>query len=111
MKVNPYFHNWWFIAPDRAKPFRMAAGEEYDITWLRGPYKTRSEASEARFYDFLPEYWAGNMTVWADHCPKCGRFAKVLAFDNMQYWSWRVTECSSCGIIDSRFLPYLKTGE
>lgn len=69
----------------------------------RGPFPTREEAEERRWRDNVPGYWKAGLTVLAHHCPACGWFAKVLAgCDEAGGWSWHVTDCRRCGIIDSR---------
>lgn len=101
MTIKPLFDGWWLAAPDGT--YQVRAGDEYHIEFTRGPFPTQEMAEEHRFRDWVESYWEHGLAVYADHCLGCGKFAKVLAFDNSGMgWSWRVTECKFCGILDSR---------
>lgn len=103
MRLDAVLDGWWLIEP--GKPARqLRTGDEYDIIVSRGPYPTRELAEAARWYDALPGYFEHGLTVYARHCPGCGKFAKTLAFDDsgLPNFTWAVTECKNCGIIDSR---------
>jgi hypothetical protein len=52
--------------------------------------------------DLLEAYWEHGMTVWAQKCTGCGRWAKVVAFHSAVPRDWVATECDHCGIRDSR---------
>lgn len=81
-------------------------GEELTLWRLEGLYDMmREQRKRAAEWgpDVVEDYWQSGITVWADHCVKCGRWAKKLAGCDWADWkSWRVTECSRCGIHDSR---------
>lgn len=106
---------WYLAWPDRVEPIemdfsRVPTVEEFTARHgSRGPFPRPEQAEEARWRDDLVSYWEHGLTVWADHCLGCGLFAKVLAFDSSgEGWSWRVTECKKCGVLDSRLTT--KTG-
>lgn len=102
MRVDPLFDGWWLAVP-AAEPVQVHGGDKYDIDKARGPFPTREMAEDATYRDCLEGYWEHGLSVYADHCHGCGRFAKVLAFDNSGGgWYWSVTECKRCGVIDSR---------
>lgn len=100
---------WYLTWPDRVEPIewdtymsehRRDAGQFRNS---RGPFPSEEMAEESRFRDSLPGYWEYGLAVYANHCLGCGRYAKVLAFDDEGGgWAWRVTECKKCGIKDSR---------
>jgi hypothetical protein len=47
--------------------------------------------------DDLPGYWEHGLSVWADHCWVCGRWASIVAFSTSQHWT--VTDCKRCGMV------------
>jgi hypothetical protein len=49
--------------------------------------------------DTVPMYREVGMTVWADHCPGCGRWAHVIAGNqSADDIVWCRTICERCGI-------------
>lgn len=99
----------YLVWKDRIEPITWStymAEHERDASQFidsRGPFSTLEEAQNWRWRDRLPSYWEHGLAVYADHCLGCGRWAKVLAFDDEAGgWAWRVTECKRCGILDSR---------
>lgn len=48
-------------------------------------------------YDDLPGYWEHGLSIWADHCGVCGKWASVVAFSTQQHW--KVTDCKKCGMV------------
>jgi len=106
MRVDPLFDGWWIGVPDTEDEERHAvqvkAGDEYDLEWV-GPQPTREHAESFLYRDSTRGYWEHGITVWAGRCPGCGWFAKRLAGDDRgRGWTWAVTECGRCGIIDTR---------
>lgn len=102
MRVDSVLDGWW-LAVAGSEPRQAHEGDEYDLLTTRGPFRTREDAEAATYRDHLAGYWEHGLSVYADHCLGCGKFAKVLAFDNEGGgWAWRVTECKNCGVIDSR---------
>lgn len=100
---------WYLVWPDRIEEipwdeYRERHSEDAgQFIDSRGPFPTLEDAEDWRWRDMLPGYWEHGMTVYANHCLGCGRWAKVLAFDDEGGgWAWRVTECKTCGILDSR---------
>lgn len=113
MKVDPLFDGWWTVRSPgwkgRCKHFcyqtevvQIHAGDEWDIEHERGPWPTRERAESFQYRDMLEAYWEIDFAVYANHCLGCGRWAKVLAFDDAAGSAWRVTECARCDVIDSR---------
>lgn len=114
MRVDPLFDGWWIVETPgwphrdangcyRTSVRQIRTGERYNVEHARGPFPTREDAEGFQYCDQLAGYWEHGLPVYADHCLGCGRFAKVLAFDDAGGgWNWRVTECKRCGVIDSR---------
>lgn len=101
MKVDPLFDGWWLAVAEGTQ--QVHAGDEYDITRVRGPFPTNEMAEDWRWNaDRVLGAWEHGLAVYADHCLGCGKFAKVLAYDYGSGFAWRVTECKHCGILDSR---------
>lgn len=90
--------NWTTITVVR----QISANEERDVMRHRGPFPTKEMAQEFQYVDMLEDYWDAGMAVYAAHCLGCGKWAKVLAFNDSAGQAWRVTECPKCGILDSR---------
>ena len=113
MEVNAMTEKkiWYLAWPDRVEPIewedymtkhREDAGRFHNS---RGPFPDADMAEEFRWQDSVPRYWECGLTVWATHCPGCGRYAKMLAGDDSGGgWYWQVTDCKKCGILDSRVL-------
>jgi hypothetical protein len=103
MKLDRALDGWWIIEPD-APARQLRTGDEYDICLVRGPFATREIAEDARWHDSLPGYFEHDLVVYARHCNGCGWWAKTLAFDDtgLPNFTWSVTECQRCGIVDSR---------
>lgn len=94
---------WWYIWADRPDPESFPNMLRTFEELRRGPFMTKEEAEGERYRDQLEGYWQYGLAVYADHCVACGKWAKVLAFDNTAGgWAWRVTECKYCGMVDSR---------
>lgn len=111
MKINPVFVGWWMLVSlgrdsrghFNRKLVKVRAGDEFDYEVCRGPFKSRRIAEdEWMWHDMTSAYWWAGLPIYADHCLGCGRYAKVLAFDDAAGWAWRVTECRKCGVLDSR---------
>lgn len=103
-------NTWWYIKPHEP-PYSITSKDLFDQRMfdesaksnVRGPFVSPEDAEENRYHDHLEGYWSAGMAVYADHCVGCGKYAKILAFDNQAGgWAWRVTECKHCGVLDSR---------
>ncbi len=108
-------NTWYLVWPDQIETIswdEYMRGHKDPHTlanWIhaRGPFPGHQLAVEAMHRDCVPGYWKHGLAVYAEHCHGCGRWAKMLAGDNSAGgWHWSVTECSKCGIIDSRNLPH-----
>jgi len=100
------FKGWWICSADREEPWQPPVGYEMRMHgWFedRGPFPTLEIASKHRWQDDVPSLWKYGLTVWAKRCLKCGKFAKMLAGSDLAGgWAWLVTECKTCGVLDSR---------
>lgn len=112
-EVKVYFDGWWVVeSTGRNKDNycyhqrlrQVSAGEVFSIDRVRAFSPTREQAEEFMYDDHIEGCFDHGLEVYADHCLGCGKWAKVLAFADSGGWAWRVTECKSCGVIDSRTL-------
>lgn len=108
--VDYLFNEWWAaVSLGRDDNYcytiglrQLHTGDVWDVTTMRGPWPTKELAEKNAYRDDLESYWEHGLTVYADHCLGCGKYAKVLAFNSEGGWAWRVTECKKCGVLDSR---------
>ena len=52
---------------------------------------------ERPYHDLMRDYRAVGLPVYADHCPKCGRWAHILQGDPGPKF-WQITDCAKCGL-------------
>ena len=109
--LEALFDGWWVLESQahcgvhftyKIGVVQVHTGDPIDIEYHRGPFPTKQDAENHALWDDVPGHFNHGIPVWADHCLGCGKFAKVLAGVNSAGWAWRVTECGTCGVLDSR---------
>lgn len=105
MIVDTVMDGWWVAEPG-LETRQLKKGDSYDPVIARGPFPTREQAENARWRDLLPSYFYADLTVHANHCLGCGRWAKTVAFDHSHRFPWYATDCKKCGVTDTRNSPW-----